>query len=261
MSFLYRPTPVVNLGNGRFSSRNVLNRLPGSVMQGIPAGASNLGAASPTGVTSRMRRVNTRMQPWIKSSGTMGSFIPNGLGQDDGSGIDWSSAGDISPTIPSYTPPDLVPPDLGSPSFSPNVPASIPISSAPAPPFALPSPGTLQTSNAPVSSTLTPPPTANFPQIPGTQPTQPSAATQAASASGGIVNAIKSFFGSSSPTVPPGYKALPGYTGAPVTSPPSFFSQSTILPQVGSNGLVLGLGLAALLVLGGGGFAAGRSGK
>ena len=134
MSFLYRPTPVVVIGGGAFSSHRTLARFPGAVMNGIPAGGSVLGKAGPSGGVSRGRTVDTRRQPWILSGGTMGEFVPNGLGQSDGSGIDYSGAF-ASPTIPDsslaapvdfvgplapgevYTPPA---PDLGLPSFSPS---------------------------------------------------------------------------------------------------------------------------------------------
>jgi hypothetical protein len=235
-SFLYRPTPVVNLGNGAFASTRVMGFLPGATMRGIPAGASALGKAAPTGASSRMRRVDTRYQPWLKTSGTMGSFLPNGLGQDDGSGIDWSTI-DVSPTPPVSALPDLVPPDLGSPSFNPNIPVSIGPTQPPPPPAGAGPTGT---------------------GIPGTRPLNP--ATQAVGVGTGLLNTVKNFFAPSAPPAPAGYKALPGYGGAPVVSGgTSWFSQKTILPQLGSNGLVLAVGVGLLLMLGGGGYAAGRS--
>jgi hypothetical protein len=241
MSFLYRPTPVVNLGSGPFASTRVFSGWTTATMRGIPAGAGALGAAGPTGAVSRMRRVDTRMQPWLKASGTMGSFIPNGLGQDDGSGIDWSTAGDISPNLPDFIPPpDLVPPDLGSPSFSPNLPALISPGAPPAPPFsAFGNPGMVPP-NLPI---LTPPRPGAGPTgsgIPGTQPLNP--VLPAVSAGAGLLNTIKSFFSPSPATQ--NYKTLPGYGGG-VAAPPA---SAGILPGVSNTTLLLGVGAFVLVM-------------
>jgi hypothetical protein len=240
MSFLYRPTPVVNLGSGPFASTRVMSGWPGASMRGIPAGAGALGAGGPTGAVSRMRRVDTRMQPWLKTSGTMGSFLPYGLGQDDGSGIDWSTAGDISPDIPVFTPPDLTPPDLGSPSFSPNLPALISPSQPP-----MPTVTPIDTSMYSAPNALIPPsgagPTGTG--IPGTQPLnlQPSVPANAlASAASSVANAVKNLF-SPSTAVPAGYKQLPGYGGGVAPAQPS----ASVLPGV-SNTLLLGAGVLLL---------------
>jgi len=248
MSFLYRPTPVVVIGGGAFSSHRTLSRFPGAVMHGIPAGGSVLGKAGPAGGVSRGRAVDTRRQPWILSGGTMGEFVPNGLGQDDGSlPSDFFSGAGASPVIPDstggtflptdftgpvapgevYTPPA---PDLGLPSFSPGTYAPISVSSAaPAPPPA----GAGPTGTG----------------IPG---------TQALNVAQQGVSLFQKIFGVTKP-VTPGYTALPGYGGSAVAPGSSFFSQSTIAPAIGSNGMVLGIAVVALLVLGGSGYAAGRS--
>lgn len=250
MSFLYRPTPVVNLGNGAFASTRVLSGWPGASMRGIPAGAGALGAAGPTGAVSRMRRVDTRFQPWLKTSGTMGSFIPNGLGDGtDSSSIDWSSAGDIAPNIPTFNAPDLTPPDLGSPSFSPNLPALI---SPSQPPFLLPPVVPVDQSMYSDPSALVAPsgagPTGTG--IPGTQPLsnlQPSVPASAiAAAASSVANAVKNLF-SPSPTVPAGYKQLPGYGGtvAPAAAAPG-------ITTAGAGVLVGGALLNTVLWVGGG---------
>lgn len=253
MSYLYRPTPVVNLGNGAFASKNAGRGLPGSTMRGIPAGSSRLGAGAPTGAVSGMRRVDTRMQPWLKSSGTMGRFIPNGLGQTDPSAIDWSTAGDITPiSPPDFTPSYVPPPDLGLPAFQPVAPALIP-SYFPAPP------SLSEPSMIPASGILTPPagagPTGTG--IPGTQPLNPALLVSQAT---GLVSTIKSWFAPAAPAAPAGYKALPAVGGAPVAAP-SWFSQQTLplSQQLGSNGLVLAAAAVLILALGSGGYAAGRS--
>lgn len=248
MSFLYRPTPVVVIGGGAFSSHRTLARFPGSVMNGIPLGSSPLGKGAPSGGVSHGRRVDTRQQPWILSGGTMGGFVPNGLGQDDGSlPSDFFSGASASPDIPidttavpsgaygpllpneTYTPPA---PDLGLPSFSPGTVAPIPIAIAPpAPPPA----GTGPTGTG----------------IPGTQPLN--VAQQG-------ISLFQKIFGVTKPAAPAGYTALPGYGG--VASPgTSWFSQRTVAPQLGSNGMVAAIAVVALLVLGGGGFAAGRGSR
>jgi hypothetical protein len=248
MSFLYRPTPVVNLGNGPFASSRVINGWTGATMRGIPAGASALGKASPTGAASRSRRVNTAMQPWIQMSGTMGRFVPNGLGQDDGS--DWSTAGDVAPILPDVPPlsPDLVPPDLSSSTFSPNLPALIPVAGPAAPaPF--------DTTMISAPTTLTPPagagPTGTG--IPGTQPTNRPAflpSTQS-SAISSILNNVKSFF---APSTPPAYKALPGYGGGAAVVPPA---AASVLPGVSNTALLIGVA-AFVVVLGMGASGGGR---
>lgn len=248
MSFLYRPTPVVVIGGGAFSSHRTLSRFPGAVMNGIPAGGSVLGKAGPGGGVSRGRVVDTRRQPWILSGGTMGEFVPNGLGQDDGSTpADFFSGAGASPIIPDssgtllptdfsgpvapgevYTPPA---PDLGLPSFSPGTYAPIPVAAAPpaAPPAGAGPTGT---------------------GIPGTQPL---------SVAQSAVSLFQKIFGVTKPATP-AYTTLPGYGG--VASPgTSWFSQSTVAPALGSNGMVAAIAVVALLVLGGGGFAAGRSGR
>ncbi len=257
MSFLYRPTPVVNWGNGPYASSRVLSGWPGASMRGIPAGAGALGSGGPTGAVSRMRRVDTRMQPWLKSSGTMGSFIPNGLGQDDGSGIDWSTAGNISPDVPVFTPPDLTPPDLGlpdsfSPAFSPNLPALIAPSQPPLPASFFTNPSPIipaPSSDVPVAPNFGPfagaGPTGTG--IPGTQPLNPASIISPAAS---IVSSIASFF-PPKPAAPAGYRQLPGSGGsvaAASTSPLAWFSKSTIL-QGTPNYLTLLGGTAALLLV------------
>lgn len=241
-SFLYRPTPVVNLGNGMFASKNVMGWLPGATMRGIPAGASALGKAGPTGAVSRMRRVNTAMPPWIATSGTMGSFLPNGLGQDDGSGIDWSTI-DVSPVSPVSAVPDLIPPDLGLPGFSPNLPVSI----GPATPPVAPIDWTSAMNVRPTLPVRTPPPPAGAGPtgigIPGTQPLNP--AMTAVSAGTGVLNAIKNFF-SPAPAAPAGYKALPGYGGAPVAA-------ASVIPGVSNTALAIGAALILVFAMSGSG--------
>jgi hypothetical protein len=259
MSYLFRPTPVVNMGNGAFASKNVHSGWPGATMRGIPKGASRLGSASPSGAVARMRRVDTRMQPWLKTSGTMGSFIPHGLGDDFGSGLDYSDvdfsgdsgssgfdfggAGDISPLFDApmpFAPASVVAPDLGTGIIAPNLPVNIGIGQPPAPlaPPPVPAAGAGATGTG----------------IPGTQPLQ--TATQG-------LSLLQKIFGA--PTTPAPvtpYKALPGYGGVPVASGASWFSQSTLMPSIGSNGLVLGIGVGIIVLLGavgGGGYAAGRS--
>jgi hypothetical protein len=251
LSYLFRPTPVVNVGNGAFSSKNVLRGWPGATMSGIPRGAAPLGGPTATGAASRMRRVDTRMQPWLKTSGTMGSFLPHGLGDDstDFSGIDFSGAGDISPNFDTpvpFLPSDIPAPDLGTGISStdfgglvgPSLPANIGIAQPPAPlaPSPVPAAGAGATGTG----------------IPGTQPLQ--TATQG-------LSLLQKIFGAPTPAVTP-YKALPGYGGVPVASGASWFSQSTLAPTLGSNGMVAGIAVAAVLLLaaiGGGGYAAGRS--
>lgn len=218
-------------------------------MHGIPAGGSVLGKAGPGGGVSAGRRVDTRRQPWILRGGTMGEFVPNGLGQDDGSlPSDFFSGAYSPPVIPDssgtvlptgfvgpaapgevYTPPA---PDLGLPSFSPGTYAPIPISTAgPAPPPA----GSGPTGTG----------------IPG---------TQALNVAQQGVSLFQKIFGVTKPAAPAGYAALPGYGGAAAPGT-SWFSQSTVAPALGSNGMIAAIAVAALLVLGGGGFAAGRSGR
>jgi hypothetical protein len=191
----------------------------------------------------------------------MGSFIPNGLGDDSSfdfsgadafgasSGIDFSGAGDISPSFDaplpfspgSFAAPDLgtgIPSDTGGLIGSPNLPVNIGIGQPPAP--------------------LAPPPVpragagATGTGIPGTQPL--ATATQG-------LSLLQKIFGAPTPAVTP-YKALPGYGGTPVASAASWFSQSTVLPQIGSNGMVVGIAVGVVVLLaaiGGGGYAAGRS--
>jgi hypothetical protein len=263
MSYLYRPTPVVNLGNGAFASKNVRSGWPGATMAGIPRGAAPLGGPSATGAAARMRRVDTRQQPWLKTSGTMGSFIPNGLGDDssfdfsgadafgsDTTGFDFSGAGDISPLFDaplpfspgSFAAPDLgtgIPSDTGGLIGSPNLPVNIGIGQPPAP--------------------LAPPPVpkagagATGTGIPGTQPI--------ATATQGLSLLQKIFGAPTTPAVTP-YKALPGYGGVPVASGASWFSQSTLAPTIGSNGMVAGIAVGVIVLIaaiGGGGYAAGKS--
>lgn len=251
MSFLYRPTPVVRLGAGDFSSRSTLNRLPGTTMQGIPAGAGALGKAGPTGTVSRMRRVNTMAQPWIHASGTMHGFTPNGLGDlvDDGTdiGIDWTTYGDSYPVLPDASTPDFssIPaPDLGLPAYNPTLPVLIAPSSGPLPPIA----GAGPTGTG----------------IPGTQPVNTT--TVAMQQAGGLLSAITNFFKPSVPAAPAGYKSLPGY-GTAVAAPgarstyvagsgASWFTQSTIIPSIPNWGVVA-IGVIAVVALSGGGYAAG----
>jgi len=252
MSYLYRPTPIVNLGNGAFASKNAGRGLPGSTMQGIPAGSSRLGAGAPTGAVSNMRRVDTRRQPWLAASGTMGRFVPNGLGDDATSAIDWSTASDITPiSPPDFTPSYVPPPDLGFPDFLPNAPALIP-SYFPAPP-SLSEPSVI-----PSSGILTPPagagPTGTG--IPGTQPLNPALLIGQGV---GLVSQIKSWFAPAAPATP-NYTTLPAIGGPPAAAP-SWLSQKTLplSQQLGSNGLVLAAAAVVVLVLGSGGYAAGRS--
>lgn len=246
MSFLYRPTPVVILGNGAFASTRVLGGrtggCSGATMRGIPAGASRLGGPSPTGAASRMRRVNTSFQPWIKTSGTMGSFIPNGLGQDDGFDSSFDFSGNIAPTLPDvYPTSDFPAPDLGLPGFSPNVSAVIPVGAGPLPPL------NLQPSIYSAPTTLTPPagagPTGTG--IPGTQPLN--LVAPAISAGTGLLNTIKSFF-TPKPAVATNYKQLPGYGGGAATP-----VQAQILPGVSNTILLFGVGAVVLIAVMGGG--------
>ena len=260
MSWLYRPTPVVVMGGGRYSSRKTLNRLPGSVMNGIPVSPSVLGGPTPSGAASRMRRVDTRFQPWIKTSGTMGSFIPNGLGDDSSLPSDFFSGLDASPTIPDPSssglpsdffsgldssptipnaggalPIDLSAPNIGT-SFNPNIPAPIATYSGPV---------------APPSPPAGAGPTGTG--IPGTRPVNPPASQ--ASGLMAAAAAVRNWL-TPAPKAPSGYTALPGYGGAPATyGGASWFSQRTIAPSIGSNGMVLGVAVVVLLVLAGGGVA------
>jgi hypothetical protein len=252
MSWLYRPTPVVRLGNGRFSSWNTIPRLPGAQMQGIPAGASRLGAPAPTGAALRMRRVDTRRQPFIKTSGTMGSFMPwgmGGMGQDSGDGSlpsDFFSGATAAPVAPSVSPIDL-----SAPSFQPSVPVDIGIAEAPLP--GLPSDFfsganvnplvPTATAQVPVAPSFASPvaPAGAGPTgtgIPGTQPVSP--VTTAVSATTSILNSIKSFF-SPTPKATP-YTTLPGYSAGIVTTPAS------VLPGVSNTMLLVG-GAAIVLLL------------
>lgn len=244
-SWLYRPTPVVAWGRGPFASQNVLNGWTGGTMRGVVPGwnyAPGLGKA---------KAARTARQPWIKLSGTMGDFIPNGLG---GAGLgddstDFYSGADASPVIPDSVP--IVPfaaPDL-NPTFSPTAPdfsgGSIP-SSFFAGAFAGPSVPT-----PPAFSAITPP---TFPPsagagptgtgIPGTQPVSPAALVSSGT---GLLNSIKNFFTPSAPKNVPttNYANLPGYGGAK----PSFLAQSTILPGTPNSTVLLG-GLAVVVLLG-----------
>lgn len=250
MSFLYRPTPVVTLGDGGYTPRNTLERLPGTTMQGIPGGAGVLGKAGPTGATSRMRRVSTSAQPWIQTSGSMHGFLPNGLGADDGSGdvIDWTDYGDSSPNLPidsPFNPSSIAAPDLGLPAFQPFVPIGISPSSGPLPPIA----GVGPTGTG----------------IPGTQPINTT--TIAMQQGSGILNSFLNFFKPSGSASPAGYKSLPAYGGAAAAKPNSYvagagaswFTQSTIIPSIPNWGVVAIAVVGFALLSGGSYAAAGRS--
>jgi hypothetical protein len=254
MSFLYRPTPVVNFGRGQFASQAVsFKNAPGGVMHGVDLDANY------KRVADALRRVPSG-NPWITASGTMGEFVPNGLGGfglgDDTSDLvppDFYGGVDMSPNIPAFTP-DIAAPDLGSPTFSPTAPVfSDPgIGVGPSIPFSLPAPGSLQTTDSPLSSTLTPPGAgATGTGIPGTQPLNVAALqAQANNPFSSIANAIGSIF-KPKPVVPAGYTALPGYGGVQTT--PSFgawFRQPSALLPATSNGTLILAGVAVVVLLG-----------
>lgn len=222
MSWLYRPTPVVTLGRGAFASQNVMGGWNGATMRGVVLGhnyAPGLGKA---------KAAKTGRQPWIKLSGTMGDFIPNGLG---GLGDD-----------PTYMDPgNLVPPDFvaGDTSLLLN-PATLIYT----PPF--------QVTASVLPDTLTPPPSAAGPTGFGIPATQPLNAAALVGPSASLFSNIASFFAPSTPKNVPAnnYKALPGYGG----TPPSFLAQSTILPGTPNSTVVFGaLAVAVLLATLGGG--------
>jgi hypothetical protein len=225
-------------------------------MQGIPAGASRLGAPAPTGAALRMRRVDTRRQPFIKTSGTMGSFMPwgmGGMGQDSGDGSlpsDFFSGATAAPIVPS------APIDLSAPNFQPSVPVDIGITEPPA--SGLPSDFfsganvnplvPTATAQVPVAPTFASPvaPAGAGPTgtgIPGTQPVSP--VTTAVSATTSILNSIKSFF-SPTPAKTTPYTTLPGYTAGVVTT-------STVLPGVSNTALLVGAAAIVLVLMMSGG--------
>lgn len=216
MSWLYRPTPVVKMGRGDFASQNVAPGFNGGTMRGVLHGWNYATGAR------QVRAAKTSRQPWIKTSGTMGEFIPNGLGGfgDDPTYID---PGDT------LTPPDFTPFDTST-LLNPATLISMPA---------------FQVTNSVLPNMLTPPagagPTGNG--IPGTQPLN-AAALVGPSAS--ILSSIGNFFKPSTPkaVAPTSYAALPGYGGAA----PSWFSQATILPAT-PNYQVLLFGVAGVLLL------------
>jgi hypothetical protein len=250
MSFLYRPTPVVNLGRGQFASQAVtLANSPGGVMHGVDVDRNYKPLAD------RLRRVPAG-NPWIQRSGVMSEFVPNGLGGlDDGlvegdfDTGDFYAGGDFSPNVPAFTP-GVIAPDFGGPTFSPTAPI---FGSQPVPvvPFALPTPGTLETTDYSLPNTLTPPAGAGATGrgLPGTQPLN-TAALQATTGASSLLNSIANFFKPSSPVRAAGLTQLPGYGGAPVTSPLSWFSQpSTILPGTSNATVALSAAAIALILL------------
>jgi len=222
-SWLYRPTPVVVLGRGDFASQNVISGWTGGTMRGVVPGwnyAPGLGKA---------KAAKTSMQPWIKSSGTMGDFIPNGLG-GAGLGDDptWINPGDT------LTPPDFTPIDTSN--------LLNPATLIYTPPF--------QVTDSILPDTLTPPagagPTGTG--IPGTQPLNPAAlVAQGAGLFANAKNAIKNFFAPSTPKNVPAtnYKQLPGVGGPQ----PSFLQQSTIIPGTSNSAVLIGGAVAFALVL------------
>jgi hypothetical protein len=255
MSFLYRPTPVVNLGRGQFASQAVtLANAPGGVMHGIDLDRNYKPSAD------KLRRVPSG-NPWITRSGVMGEFVPKGLGGlgddefvDDFSSGDFYSGADYSPNIPAFTP-GAIAPDFGGPIFSPTAPVfGSPLPSGPSIPFALPAPGSLETSWSPLPSTLTPPAGtgASGAGLPGTQPLNTSGLLAASAGTSSLLNSIANFFKPSNPLQKSGLTALPGYGGTPVKAPTSpvsswFAAPSGILP--GSSNGTLALSAAALALI------------
>jgi hypothetical protein len=255
MSFLYRPTPVVNLGRGQFAARSMMGwSAPGGQLGGVMHGIDL--DKSYKALSDRLRRVPSG-NPWIQASGTMGEFIPNGLGGlgDNGdtvdpSSIDFYSGVDSSPNVPVFTP-GVLAPDLGTPTFSPTAPAFGGPSASPvlSVPFSLPAPGSLQTSSASLPSTLTPPsgagPTGTG--IPATQVLNPAGLVAPPPSLGTQVgNFFSSIFGGT--PKPTGLTTLPGYGGV-AASPASFFSQSTIVPGM-NNTMVLVMLFAGVALMG-----------
>lgn len=220
-SYLYRPTPVVNLGNGAFAAPRSFS--PGSSMQGAVLGwnySPGLG---------RARAAHTPREPYIRRSGTMGSFMPFGMGGlgQDGTDVPIDTTSYVPSTVLTPPTPDQVttlPTD-----FLPSLPAPIPV----------------DTSMYTPPNVLVPPagagPTGSG--IPGTQslanlqPSVPPSGIAAAVSS--VTGAIKNLFAPSTPAVPAGYKQLPGYGGA-VAAP-----AASVLPGI-SNTLLIG----AVLLLG-----------
>jgi hypothetical protein len=211
-SWLYRPTPVVAWGRGPFASQNVIGA-SGGTMRGVHLGhnyAPGLGKA---------KAARTARQPWIKLSGTMGDFIPNGLGGlgDDPTYIDPGST---------LTPPDFAPIDTSN-FLNPATLISTP-------PF--------QVTDSILPSTLTPPagagPTGTG--IPGTQPLNPASLVAPAAS---LLSSIGNFFKPSTPKNVPAtnYAQLPGYGGAPA---PSFLAQSTIVPGTPNSAVLIGVAVA-----------------
>lgn len=228
MSYLYRPTPVIVLSGKTVGHDGVImRRLPAGTMHGY---TPNMVSPALNSIGRRTLRGN----PWLVASGTMGSF----LGQDDGSGMDFSGAF-ASPTLPSPgiidtgAAPSLF--DFGGAFSSP----TIPISSG----GGLPAAPDIGAPILPAGSGLT-----TLPAI--AAPAKPTVAAgtlaPVAAATPSILTSIANLF---KPTTlaTPMTAAQPGvYTST--TTTPSWFSQSSLIAGT-PNSTVLIFGAAALVAL------------
>lgn len=215
MSYLYRPTPVMNPG----PSRDVpLRGLPAGTMRGIIFGADY----KPGSDRLRAARAST---PWIVTSGTMGNFGGMGDAFSDITGIDMQPV-DLT-SVPTFDTSQPLSPNFWSmPSPmapTPNIPASM------APPIISSGGSILSQSASGIPSWLS--------ALNATLSTGTAIAKTVTSGGGGGIN----------PAIPP---VAPSQSSASSGVGTSWFSKSTIVSGVPDVAVFAGGALGVALLFG-----------
>jgi hypothetical protein len=215
MSFVYRPTPVIVLSGKTVGGDHV-------PLRGLPAGTMH--GYTPNMTSPALNAIGRRTlkgDPWLISSGTMGSFLAQ-----DSSGLDLSTT--MAPDVNTLTPPDFAPivfTDMSTmplaPTMAPDINTLIPPPTA-APTGSLLSPSQITAASQQASAAL--------------------ASQQALSAAPSLLTSIANIF-KPTPTVTPMTAAQPGVYN-PYATTPSWFQQSNILPGA-PNWTILAVGLLA----------------
>lgn len=235
MSFIYRPTPVVRLSGWDpagevYFKRDTTYPARGGTMQGYTPNRS-----SPA--LNAIGRRTLKGNPWLISSGTMGSF----LAQDDDSGLIETTMAPDTGTLVEPTMPVILAPSADQLSLSTTMAPSGSLVTTPAVNLntygaSLLSPGDITAAEAQTAA-----------QTAAAQ----AAAKSAAAAAPSLLTSIANLFKPSTTTTPmtaaqPGvYKSL--------TTTPSWFSQSSLVSGMpNSTVLIFAVGaLVALAVIGG----------
>jgi hypothetical protein len=250
VSYLYRPTPVVNPPQ---RAPIALRRPPAGEMRGYQVNVNW------RELFEQARRACGRT-PWIHRSGAMSGFTLDGctrcphrgrcgMGQDDG------SAPDLTPDFSSLDYSGA----FAAPIMQPIAPVDL--SAIPAPTISEQiSPGVWETSGAPVGAGSTGfgiPATSPLPPAPTAAAAAPSAPGVVTQVTSGAAAIAKAAVKPTTAIAPTGYAAIPGYGGVTPLAAPSWFSQSTLISGM-PNWMLLAGGLLLLVFAGGGGYVAGR---